>query len=521
MYCRARRVTDLCSASASTDNVGPGSYNVQRSAPERTVSFAPFLSLSSRPSVFDSGDSDQCSPGPAHYNGVLTWAPVPGGHSLQNRSRRFEEADANIPGPGTYDIIQPWGQKRHLPTTPDRGIKCVRWLFHSAPSIPSPSQAFGYEENEQGDLYMQKPPRTDQSLGPAYYSPTQIEPKYKGVHFGQMTGKRTEMKVGQGPGPGHYHPEEDHSVFYENVNLKREMKSQGVLQIPRYPELLILQANKKGVPGPGQYDIKGQFEKSIGVGVSSPAFMSHTARFCSMKDVAPPVGSYNDPRCALESLNKHNGVKRSPFNLTASRFIPQHRKNTTPGPGAYNMFDYGLANESLKKAQLEGKRVGGFGSTAKRSTIFIGRTTEPGPTHYMDMPSPSSYNVREAYDKMFGQGGHGEPRTKAARKRQSSFLSTAPRSSSFHHDAHLPGPGHYSPHIMSNSQFALIGFNEDRFKQPKNLTPGPGAYTLSPTFSDPLLKQSFNVTLQIPMMSHTLTRPPQQAMEAALSFTSA
>ncbi|KAK3514804.1 hypothetical protein QTP70_032325, partial [Hemibagrus guttatus] len=278
--------------------------------------------------------------------------------------------------------------------------------------------AFGYEENEQGDLYMQKPPRIDQSLGPAYYSPTQIEPKYKGVHFGQMTQKRTEMK---------------------------------------------------GVPGPGQYDIKGQFEKSSGVSVSSPAFLSQTARFCSVKDVVPPVGSYNDPRCALESLNKHNGVKRSPFNLTAARFTPEHRKNTTPGPGAYNMFDYGLANESLKKAQLEGKKVESFGSTAKRSTIFIGRTTEPGPTHYLveekrealykqqptavfksalerlpasldakDTPSPSSYNVREAYEKMFGQGGHGEPRTKAARKRQSSFLSTAPRSSSFHYDSHIP-----------------------------------------------------------------------------------
>lgn len=53
------------------------------------------------------------------------------------------------------------------------------------------------------------------------------------------------------------------------------------------------------------------------------------------------------------------------------------------GPGAYNIFDYGLANESLKKAQLDGKRTGGFGSTAKRTTIFISKTTEPGPSHYM------------------------------------------------------------------------------------------------------------------------------------------
>ncbi|XP_046697184.1 sperm-tail PG-rich repeat-containing protein 2 isoform X2 [Silurus meridionalis] len=458
---------------------------------------------------------------------VIPLAPLPGGNSLQNRSRRFEDASSNVPGPGTYNIIQPLGRKLYPPTIPDKGIKCVRMLFHSAPSIPSPSQAFGYEENEQGELCRQKPPRTDQSLGPAYYNPTQVAPLYKGIHFGKMTGKRTEMKVVEGPGPGHYNPEDDHSVCYENVNLKQELKGQSELQIPRYHELLILQENKKGVPGPGQYDIKGQFEKLNGVSVCSPAFMSQIPRFCSVKDVAPPVGSYDDPRCALESLKKLSGVKKSPFNLTAARFLPQNRKNITPGPGTYNVFDYGLASESLQKAHLEGRRKSGFGSTVKRTAIFIHRTLEPGPAHYMvekkreefykqqptavfksvserlparfpatDTPSPSSYNVQEAYERMYGHGGHGEPRTKEAQQRHSCFLSTAPRSSCFLHDPHVPGPGHYSPYIKSNTHFALIGSNEDRFKQPKNTTPGPGAYVLSPTFSDTLLKRSFNVTLQ-------------------------
>ncbi|TTM35979.1 Sodium- and chloride-dependent transporter XTRP3B [Bagarius yarrelli] len=123
MYSRAGRVTDLCSKSSSPAGVGPGSYTIQRSALNRSDSFAPFLSLSSRPSVFHLINSEQCSPGPAHYNGVLTWAPVPGGGSLQNRSRRFKESESNIPGPGTYDIIQPWGKKHHLPSTQDRGNK--------------------------------------------------------------------------------------------------------------------------------------------------------------------------------------------------------------------------------------------------------------------------------------------------------------------------------------------------------------------------------------------------------------
>ncbi|KAK1802118.1 hypothetical protein P4O66_004459 [Electrophorus voltai] len=51
---------------------------------------------------------------------------------------------------------------------------------------------------------------------------------------------------------------------------------------------------------------------------------------------------------------------------------------------AYNVFDYGIVRDSLKKAHLESVRKGGFDSTAQRTLIFLSKDEahSPGPTHY-------------------------------------------------------------------------------------------------------------------------------------------
>ncbi|KAG9354974.1 hypothetical protein JZ751_001687, partial [Albula glossodonta] len=372
--------------------------------------YAPFMSLSSRETIFHMSVSDMYSPGPGQYDTTPVKSHIQGGQSLQNRSKRFKETLSEGPGPGSYDVMvvgaieneQTGRRIAKLAQGTSNLLKCHRQP--DIPSIPSPGQAFGYEENSEGVLRRQPPPPKDDTLGPAFYSPLVAEgpssQKYKGVHFGKLTAKRGEVRRSEGPGPADYRPEENHTVLYENINVRNEQRSKAELVLPRYHEIMTLQEEKKGVPGPGQYYIKSQFERPTSQKDKHPTvnapFLFQAQRFIPVKEVAPPVGVYDDPRSALEALKKTTGLKRSPFGQTAVRFVPEYKKSETPGPGAYNLFGSGIGQDSSRRALLESQKKGGFGSQARRSPAFIKREEA-------DLPGPGQYKVEKKTEELYKQ----------------------------------------------------------------------------------------------------------------------
>ncbi|XP_019408881.1 PREDICTED: sperm-tail PG-rich repeat-containing protein 2 isoform X2 [Crocodylus porosus] len=510
--------------------------------------YAPFLSLTSRNLAFTIQNTDVNIPGPGHYDIAKIQNAIKGGKSPQNKEKRFKEINTDTPGPGSYNQAPSMGfaisnkEKRELK---ERGqlrtagsIKIYRKL--DSPSIPSPGQAFGYEETEDGTLIKQYPPERDLTLGPAYYHPvfdvTNSSKKYKGIHFGNLTGRRSEFKPQEGPGPGEYDITQESALHYENVNIQKEDKKKYDPYIPRYHEVIVLQEEKKGVPGPGQYEIKSHFEKKqytaqSGNKVARAPFLTQSKRFVPVKSITPAPGTYNEPRSALESLKKISGMKKIPFGQTAVRFTQDSRLEKTPGPAFYNISNYSIERESFKKAFLESTKKGAFGSSAPRPLLFLEReeafytpgqidyqvkesteelhkqqkqlsvflsTTERNPVVAMEVPPPGSYEVQKSFEKLHGKSQYMPPRTILAKRKQASFLSATPREIFLTAGTDVPGPGTYNPVVKSASSISLFASREERFKEPKEITPGPGDYELSPLLKDTVLKRTFNTTLQNP-----------------------
>ncbi|XP_071974166.1 sperm-tail PG-rich repeat-containing protein 2 isoform X2 [Engystomops pustulosus] len=546
MYDRAPRSL-VVTLGSTHENVGPGSYDLISDKLHKPAGYAPFLSTASREFTFNTPQTVSAAPGPGHYEIFSLKEKVKGGQTIQNKEKRFQESVSYVPGPGSYDLhvgSDVDGTKRMSPKPQKRAKSNLKkQKSASTPSIPIPGQAFGYEETADGSLIRQNPPALDNTLGPAFYNPTNAETyatqKYRGVHFAKYSGKRTEFENHDGPGPGEYDVDQESALHYENVNSKKEDKKKYEPFIPRYHEVIVLQEEKKGVPGPGKYEIKRHFDVSTRLTKSAdathPPFLSHSKRFLPVKSITPAPGTYNEQRTALETLKKSSSMGQTPFGHTAVRFTPESRAQRTPGPGSYDVFSYGIAHESLKKAYQESSTKAAFGSYASRVLYISNKDAvwSPGPGHYLvkdkieepykhkrtsvfssgterlstnitakDTPPPGSYNVSDSYENLHGKARYGPPRTFQAKRKQASFLSVAPRNFTLQNDFQVPGPGAYDPMKKPVIQTPSSVPREERFKDPKEMTPGPGSYEMSPVFKDTVLKGTFNATLPNPLLSH-------------------
>ncbi|XP_071953727.1 sperm-tail PG-rich repeat-containing protein 2-like [Antedon mediterranea] len=557
MYDRAPR--QLTSGSHSTGpNVGPGTYEnlIHTNAKLRSDGYAPFSSMTRRETFLTVQDSVIAAPGPGQYDPLVCQDKIVGGRTLANRAQRFQDSTPSnkTPGPGSYNLSKSsdWIKKNlENDIKPPGNLMTTRVRYQrqaQAPSIPTPGQSYGYEENEDGQLKKQDAPERDSSMGPAFYNVhhenTKTTTKYKGVHFSRMASTRMDFSGNQGPGPGEYNPYQVKCMETEIMKAKEGTRVFDS-RLPRYHELIVHADEKKAVPGPGKYQINSQFDNkkpsinTEGLEVEHPPFMSQSKRFSDPRTSGPAPGTYNDPRHSLEVLKRTKGLKRSPFGQTALRFGQEPHIQKTPGPGSYHFR--GIAQDSVRKAYMESTRRGAFGSTSVRIKPITKRSesAQPGPAHYQlvdkpdysryshnttanfssqtnrlhspppiikEVPPPGAYEVSKSYDRTQKKVEPAPPRSVVGKRKKGSFLSSSSRFSQPRDiiiekpESANPGPGTYRPEDNRSSiKLGLMVNKDTRFKELKNDNPGPGSYEMSPLIQDTVLKGTFNATLNNPI----------------------
>lgn len=537
MYSRAARANN--ELTTTPFHIGPGTYEhgIKEEKNTQLDSYAPFQSLSLRDDIFTNLNE---VPGPGQYDLRAKPNPGKGGSSLMNRESRFPLKREEIPGPGAYTIVD----KENKPSIGQVKISKQRVKFNrkkNAPSIQDPKNAYGFEESHTGELIPQAPPERDPSIGPAYYpTPNEVNSQYKGAHFGKYSSKRTNFTQATkaGPGPGEYDIEPV-AVDIEHYHMKNLQEKKPELNVPRYPDNTIKNAEKESIPGPGKYEAKRLFDDVLpkepdifGLEPERPPFGAQAKRFGSQKLLAPGPGAYNEHRTALNTLNKLSGLKKTPFLQSSTRFEFDnlYKARSAPGPGQYRIN--GFSEEIVKKALIEANRKPAFGQSAPRKFNLAKKEefNTPGPAQYQirektykprkenatanfasvtkhheivyeDTPGPTAYEVTKAYDNMINTRREA-PRNKNALKRQESFNVTANRNYDPKHTmlSELPGPGAYDQ-ALPKGKFTIAKQTDRRWKDDKNKAlPGPGFYELSPMYQDTVLKNTFNATLNNPFL---------------------
>lgn len=342
------------------------------------------------------------------------------------------------------------------PTCPDRagaqaqssaghgghgGSQAAWFRVPTAPSIPTHSQSYGYEETRGGDLVMQKPPpgvghsgiKQLDSVGPGEYDP-KLPQANTAPAFARRSARKTIFDAAaergiETPGPGAYQPR---SAFasssadglggggfgsggaFGSYGGPRGVKgSSGFRSTTKMAHQMLIDPETI-TPGPNVYQAGGalsafsnmakkappphlQFFGSTQQRIPEPLFGSAAA------DRGPGPAAYN----VASKLRVAAAPSAAAFSQTSLRFagdVELARRSAMPGPGQYTAPSF--VDEAKRRPS---GRKGAFGTTARR---FDERTSDRG--------KADGAGVGAVGGSMYGGGSSGAGAVRGGGRRPSS-----------------------------------------------------------------------------------------------------
>lgn len=464
------------------------------------------------------------------------------------------------PGPGAYvkqDTFGTRAKKKQnqislgsiMPNDTTKTAK-IKWArLPSAPSIPTQSQSFGYEQGPYGKLVRHKPAnaghtgRPEDTIGPGEYDPMR---GLKSIHKSRATDfsksrvtRSLEQEIKQHaelPGPGQYidpAPSASKDTQRASAIFKAATREKAALALG--------DMTKNPVPGPGSYSggYKGFTNASKPehlqfFGSTGSRFEGGAPKEASL---SPGPGSYYSPPSfsSERPYAMRRKGKSAPFSCKKERFDhhAQPKEEYLAAPGSYSMPT--AMAETLSKVT---SRVQTFGSTTKRfdslsspahdtdnhesqlekemravqvndrgsdrssvatasqkaklSSVFASSSTRFKPLEKAIAPSPGEYEIQASWN---APGATGTFKSSTNRMKQTPSAT-----------GEVPGPGSYSvpaavvhkPIHMARPD-VFVGA-EPRFKKtlPKVHVPGPGAYSTH-TIENDWNRPTYNITIATEM----------------------
>eukprot|EP01028_Stygiella_incarcerata_P003342 TRINITY_DN1657_c3_g1_i1.p1 TRINITY_DN1657_c3_g1~~TRINITY_DN1657_c3_g1_i1.p1 ORF type:complete len:588 (+),score=133.46 TRINITY_DN1657_c3_g1_i1:125-1765(+) len=477
--------------------VGPGSYDAKPSSKaSHKFGVAPFGSLSRR--KFFGADIEVDTPGPGSHDLAPSSSGIAARASFASRvPQRGDRVDElrkkKEPGPGSYDIPSSIGRKamQYETSVASKVEPSIVWVkVATAPSIPTKTQSYGYEEAPTGELVRQDPPKVERSPEVDEIQ-TYARSKSKcSAVFSRDTSKRAafgEKEALLRPGPGQYDP----STRVSGGNLDAIRPSAAFVSKTKRESFGGSRKKgkkDKGVPGPGQYTTSSSFARAPPVPEYLQTFGSTVERFPSKytsESIAPGPGSYSYHSTLGGTKISHNFEG---FLSQEPRFREEKQVVAEgPGPGAFHPKNFDTGYELIHKKT---GKYGAFGSTSARFTRKSSKDIDESSAQpMMEDPLPTSEAVEEYRATRKGTG-----RPSAA------FASHTRRDDG--KPPVGPGPGHYAvesstgwkkgPPRAQAPDGVSFSSGSTRFEHPRaerrKMGPGPGAYEVS----GDLVKKSFD-----------------------------
>mmetsp|Transcript_20544 Transcript_20544/g.33470 ORF Transcript_20544/g.33470 Transcript_20544/m.33470 type:complete len:614 (-) Transcript_20544:1598-3439(-) len=358
---------------------GPGHYDYvsgERKLRDRAQakSKAPFSSTSRRKGPVDVKRT-HTTPGPGSYKteDVKVGTPAMGCNTaFRSRTARLDgrpDEKTYYPGPGSYDL-QNLGlgvkKARVAQATVERQVKSSDlWVREpTAPSIPVGAQTYGYDIEGTGRLRQRR----------------------------AQSAKQIRNAQGEGPGPGHYNPQ-------EHVLSTKAASTKGP-DISKYASRDTCRINPVSTPGPGEYDhdIQSISHERYVVNpalmefikpAQHSAFASKTKRGFFLQDNAktPGPGSYkvSSPTCDNKPAYVSNHL-----GSTTKRFQEKQLDNDNPGPGAYTVTTSDFVNTWR----------GRCGGSRQNTRVKHVSSKKQERTKPLDGPGVGSYNIPGMADEL-------------------------------------------------------------------------------------------------------------------------